>query len=116
MKRYQHDIREYRADTAHLTLLEHGVYRQLLDWYYLDEGPLPLKTDLVMRRLSARTPEEKTAVQAVLDDFFTLTDEGYRHYRCEQVLRDRCRGSLRNASEFIEEVIEEFSRAESGHE
>ena len=116
MKIYPHHIGEYYSDASHLTLTEHGVYRRLLDWYYLNERPLPLKTDLIMRRLSARTPEEKTAVQAVLDDFFTVTDEGYRHHRCEQVLRERCRGSLRNASEFIEEVIEEFSRTEIDHE
>ena len=37
MHYYQHNIADYRKDTIHLTLLEHGVYRQLLDQYYLTQ-------------------------------------------------------------------------------
>jgi uncharacterized protein YdaU (DUF1376 family) len=40
MHHYQHHIGDYRRDTMHLTLLEHGVYRQLIDLYYLQEKPL----------------------------------------------------------------------------
>lgn len=86
MNYYPHHIGDYRSDTAYLTLLEHGVYRQLLDWYYLDEQPIPRKTQLVMRRLSAKTPDEKTAVENVLQDFFELTDDGFEHRRCKQEL------------------------------
>lgn len=87
MHYYKHNIADYRKDTGHLSLLEHGVYRQLLDLYYLDERPIPLETDWVIRRLSARTQEEATAIRAVLDDFFERTEEGYRHTRCDLELR-----------------------------
>lgn len=83
MNYYPHHIGDYKRDTAHLTLLEHGVYRQLLDLYYLSEEPIPLETDWVIRRLSARTDEEQNAIQSVLNDFFEACEEGYRHRRCD---------------------------------
>ena len=83
MHYYQHNIGDYRRDTIHLSLLEHGVYRQLLDMYYLSESPIPRETQQVIRRLSARTEEEKNAVEIVLKEFFTETEAGFRHKRCD---------------------------------
>jgi uncharacterized protein YdaU (DUF1376 family) len=79
---YQHNIGDYRRDTAHLSLLEHGVYRQLIDWYCLDETPIPNDNPTVMRRLCARTQEDQNAVLSVLKDFFICTPKGYEHKRC----------------------------------
>lgn len=87
MNYYKHHIGDYRRDTTHLSLLEHGIYRQLLDQYYLDEKPFPLETESVMRRLSARSDDEKKAVETVLKEFFVLQD-GWRHKRCEMELND----------------------------
>ena len=84
MHYYKFHVGDYRRDTAHLSLLEHGVYRQLLDWYFLDETPIPRETESVFRRLSARTDDEKKAVLAVLNDFFALTDAGYVQERAER--------------------------------
>ncbi len=83
MHYYQHNIGDYRKDTSHLSLLEHGIYRQLLDTYYLDE--LPLSNDLakLMRSHSVRNADEQQALQNVLTDFFELTENGYIHKRCE---------------------------------
>lgn len=83
MHYYQFNIADYRKDTAHLTLLEHGIYRQLLDSYYLDEKPI--ETQPVMRRLQITTEEEKNAFENVLSDFFTLSECGkfYTHNRIE---------------------------------
>lgn len=86
MHYYKHHIGDYRRCTGHLSLLEHGVYRQLLDWYYLDESPIPLETHLVYRRLAARTESEMRAVDAVLADFFTKTDSGWINSRCNSVI------------------------------
>lgn len=83
---YKHSITDYKADTSHLSLLEHGVYRQLLDWYYLDETPIPAKSEMVFRRLCARTDDEKTAVMLVLEEFFSCTESGYVHARCDREL------------------------------
>lgn len=86
MNYYKHHIGDYKAATAHLTLIEHGAYRQLLDMYYLDEKPIPLETQVVFRRLCARTQEEQTAVETVLKEFFEETKNGWMHKRCESEL------------------------------
>lgn len=88
MKFYKFDIDDYRRDTGHLTLLEHGIYRQLLDTYYISESPLTLDMDKIMRTHNVRNADEKQALCNVLKDFFVTTDDGYRHYGCEQRLSE----------------------------
>lgn len=83
MNFYKHHIGDYRRDTSHLTLIEHGAYRQLLDTYYLNEQPIPLETDLVFRRLLARTETEQQAIMTVLEEFFDRTEGGWVHGRCD---------------------------------
>lgn len=82
MHYYQFNIGDYRKDTAHLKPIEHYIYRTLIDWCYLDEKPLPNDIALLTRRLSLGN-ECSTDVQQVLNDFFTLTDNGYIHCRIE---------------------------------
>ena len=77
MHYYQYNIADYRKDTSHLSLLEHGCYRQLLDQFYLDEKPLPSDEDKLFRLFNARTEDEKTAIKNVLKDFWTKTEDGY---------------------------------------
>ena len=88
MHYFQHNIADYRKDTMHLSLLEHGVYRQLLDQYYLQEGALPLDQDRICRLINAKTLEEKEAVFHVLQDFFIKNDAGYVHKRCDLVINE----------------------------
>jgi uncharacterized protein YdaU (DUF1376 family) len=83
MNYYQHNIGDYRRDTAHLSLLEHGIYRQLLDWYYLDEIEITKETQTVFRRLSARTQDEQNAIEIILKEFFVETETGWKHKRCD---------------------------------
>lgn len=82
MNYYSFHIGDYRRDTTHLSMLEHGAYRQLLDWVYLDEKPIPTETEVVFRRLSAKTEEDKNAILIVLKELFELTDDGYIQRRC----------------------------------
>jgi len=67
----------------HLSLLEHGCYRQMLDQYYLNELPISLDIQKISRLLNARTKDEQDAIQNVLNDFFIKTEDGYVHRRCE---------------------------------
>lgn len=83
MHYYTHNIADYRADTGHLSAIEHGIYRQLLDWYYLDEQPIPKETQVVIRRLRLGSEAEAKALQNVLADFFTLQNDGYHQARCD---------------------------------
>ena len=88
MHYYQHNIADYRKDTSHLTLLEHGIYRQLLDSYYLDEQPLSIDLAKVMRSHSIRNADEEQALKNVLSDFFEMTKKGYVHKRCDQTINE----------------------------
>lgn len=86
MHYYTHHIGDYRKDTGHLTLLEHGIYRQMLDLYYLDESPLPKDKSQCMRLVCVRSADEIQAFENVLADFFKLTERGYEHERCKKEL------------------------------
>ncbi len=79
---YSRYIKEFIADTAHLSLMEQGVYDRLLDKYYLDESPIP--DDKKYRWTRATTDAEIAAVDAVLDEFFTLVDGHWHNKRADQ--------------------------------
>jgi len=83
MHYYQFNIADYRKDTGHLSMIEHAIYRAIIDWYYLDEKPIPLETQSVMRRLRLVSDEEAKALENVLSDFFERSD-GWRHKRIDQ--------------------------------
>jgi len=84
MHYYEHNIGDYRRDTGHLTLLEHGIYRSLIDTYYLTQQPLFSDIAKIMRAHCVRTADEQKALENVLSDFFVLTERGYEHKRCEE--------------------------------
>ena len=75
MHYYKFNIADYRKDTGHLNTIEHGIYRQLIDWYYLDEKPIPHETQVVIRRLRLGSDEEKY-LEIILKEFFKNTSKG----------------------------------------
>ncbi|CUI03900.1 hypothetical protein BN2497_10485 [Janthinobacterium sp. CG23_2] len=83
MNYYSHHIGDYTTDTAHLSLLEDGAYRRLMDRYYTTEAPLPADEAALFRVVRARAPDEQEAVRVVLAEFFDLTDAGWTHKRCD---------------------------------
>jgi uncharacterized protein YdaU (DUF1376 family) len=87
MHYYKFNIADYRKDTGHLSTIEHGIYRQLIDWYYLDEQPIPEETQVVIRRLRLGS-EDVTFLRNVLSDFFVLGKTGYTHKRIEVEIKD----------------------------
>lgn len=82
MNYYEHHLGDYAKDTAHLSMLEHGAYRLLLDRYYGTEQGIP--ADQAHRVARARSRDEKAAVDVVLNEFFTLTDGVWINKRAEQ--------------------------------
>lgn len=81
MNYYPFHVGDYAAHTAHLEPMEDLAYRRMLDAYYLRECPLPADAAEVARLVRMRSCVD--AVQAVLDEFFVLTDEGWTHARCD---------------------------------
>lgn len=88
MHYYQFNIGDYRKDTIHLSRIEHSIYRDLIDWYYLEESPIPKETQSVMRRLRLASQEDEMALKNVLNDFFELSDDGFRQKRIDQEIAD----------------------------
>ena len=82
MNYYERHIGDYLKDTAHLSLLEHGVYTRLMDVYYTREGRIPAED--AARLIGARTRDERAALSAVLAEFFVLADGSHVQDRCER--------------------------------
>jgi len=87
MHYYSHNIADYRKDTVHLTPIEHFIYRSLIDWYYLDEKPIPLETETVLRRVGLDSKMLKD-LENVLNDFFTKSKDGYHQKRIDMEIRE----------------------------
>jgi len=85
VKYYEHHLGDYMRSAAHLSMLEHGAYRRLLDVYYSTE--LPIQAAQAERLVCARSQDERAAVRAVLTEFFTQDGDGWRHARCDEEIQ-----------------------------
>jgi uncharacterized protein YdaU (DUF1376 family) len=83
MNYYPHHIGDYLRDTSHLSALEDGIYRRMLDLYYASEKPLPLNISGLCRLVRARSREEKVAVDTILEEFFVRRANGFSQRRAE---------------------------------
>lgn len=90
MHYYQFNIADYRKDTTHLSPVEHFIYRTMIDWYYLDEKPIPADIGTILRKLGLGN-DRSTDVQQVLNDFFSLDGETYVHTRIEADISAYCK-------------------------
>lgn len=79
MNFYKHFLGDYARDTAHLSLMEHGAYRTLLDTYYATEAPLPADNSALYRIAKAIEPAERKAVDSVIEQFFHKGEDGKYH-------------------------------------
>lgn len=75
---------DYARDTGHLTLVEHGAYRALMDHYYATAAALPADVERLLRLCRAWNAAEQEAVRFVLDEFFVGGGaDGYHHPRID---------------------------------
>jgi uncharacterized protein YdaU (DUF1376 family) len=79
MNFYKRYIGDYARDTAHLSLIEHGIYTVLLDTYYATEKPLPADKRTLYRIVKATTKSAQKKTTRVLDRFFPIAHDGLRH-------------------------------------
>jgi uncharacterized protein YdaU (DUF1376 family) len=82
MNYYKRHLGDYAKHTSHLTVVEHGLYNLFLDWYYVNEKPIP--PDLIGRLARGYEAEAR----AVLMEFFTLSDDGWRSSRADEEIRE----------------------------
>lgn len=83
MNYYPFHIGDYASATRHLSWDEDCAYRRLLDVYYTSEKPLPAELRAVCRLAMATTDAQREAVQIVLEEFFTLTPDGWANGRAD---------------------------------
>lgn len=88
MNYYQHHIGDYSAATGHLSWDEDMAYTRLLRAYYHAEKGIPAGQQYRLAR--ATTPAQKRAVDAVLAEFFALSESGsgWTQKRAEQEIAD----------------------------
>lgn len=86
---YPRYVGDYQRKTSHLSLLQHGAYSALLDHYYATGKPLPANASVLHRVCRAFAPDEQAAVQAILDEFFTLEADGYHNSKADEELLKR---------------------------
>lgn len=121
MHYYNFNIGDYRRQTGHLTLLEHAIYKNLLDTYYLSEQPLCADIAKLMRSQSVRTADERIALENVLSDFFELAEDGYRNKTCDEVIAkyhlksDKARKSAKKRWEGNANALEPQSKGNANH-
>ncbi len=79
MHYYSHNITSHGYESAHLTNEEDTAYRRLLDLTYGTELPIPDDVNILARRLRVTVD----ALDLVLNDFFTLQEDGWHHARAD---------------------------------
>lgn len=84
MNYYERHLGDYARDAGHLSMLEHGAYTLLLDRYYTTGQPIP--EGQAHRLCRAFSDAERSAVDAVLAEFFVLEDGLWRNRRADEEL------------------------------
>lgn len=70
MNFYKHFMGDYARATGHMSLVEHGAYRLMLDHFYGAGRPLPGDRKSLYRLLRAEKPDERRAVDTVALEFW----------------------------------------------
>lgn len=84
MNYYEHHLGDYFKDAGHLSMIEHGAYRLLLDAYYIREMPLPLSVKDCCKLARATSKAEREAVEYVLRQFFQEQEDGWHQDRADR--------------------------------
>ena len=84
MHHYPFHPSDYLSATAHLTDAQDLAYRRMIDRYYMTDKPLPENASQVARLI--RMNDCLTDVEQVLNEFFTLCDDGWHQTRCDAVI------------------------------
>lgn len=70
MNYYKHFLGDYARATGHLSMLEHGAYRLMLDHFYGAGRPLPANRKALYRLLRAETAADQRAVDTIAVEFW----------------------------------------------
>jgi uncharacterized protein YdaU (DUF1376 family) len=86
MHYYKFNVASWAKDTGHLSLKEEAIYLRLINYYYDNEKKIPLKTQLVLRKL--RMADESETVDLILEEFFVRSKDGWHHHHCDKLIKE----------------------------
>jgi len=90
---------DYYRDTRHLSMLQHGAYRQLLDHCWDQKGPLPLDVEKCYRICGAVSKEEQECVRGIVAEYFTRMADGHYNRRMQmEIERSESIAGVRSAA------------------
>ena len=95
---YSFYVGDYDRKTSHLSMLEHGAYRLLLDHYYAMREPLPADLKVLYRICRAFTPSERKSVVKILSIYFTKHDAHYHNKKCDSEINKLLKYSNRQSA------------------
>ncbi len=76
-------IGDFMRDAGHLSMLECGAYLSLLRVYYSSESAIPSDSKQYYKLTLCKTPQDRKAVDSILNEFFSLQSDGYHQKRCD---------------------------------
>lgn len=83
MNYFELHLGDYDSATAHLSLIEDGVYSRLLRTYYRTEAPLVADMDRLCRLIRVTDKRERASVETILEEFFERHDDGWHNPRAD---------------------------------
>lgn len=84
MHYYQHHIGDFIRDTSRLTDNQAMAYLRLLWLYYDTEKPIPNKPQVLALKVGC----DMESIQLLMESFFTLDGDDWRHGRCDKEIAD----------------------------
>ena len=86
MNHYPRHVGDFTKKTLGLSFAQFGCYNRLLDWYYMNECPLPLELEDVCSDVGAHTLEDQAIVQFILRKYFYRKEDGWHNQRADETL------------------------------
>lgn len=86
---YARYVGDYMKKTQNLSMVEHGAYTLLLDYYYSTGEPIPANAEQMHRICRAFAPVEQQAVQTIINKYFVLDGDVYRNSKADEELLKR---------------------------
>jgi uncharacterized protein YdaU (DUF1376 family) len=94
MHYFKFNIATWIQSTRHLSPQDEGIYLRLINHYYDTEGSFPVDLKPVLKRLQLLQYAE--SVDEILADFFVLTDKGWQHNKCNELLKEFKKSAKKN--------------------
>ena len=86
MHHYPFHIGDFRKDTFHLNFQDRAIYREILDWYYLDEKPIPNDVKYISKKIGLNG-EFQVEINDILNEFFELKETGWHSKRADNEIK-----------------------------